>query len=263
MRPPSDTFGYFREIAAWTAWPGGLTAAMCSVASSPWTVAGFGNRCGKSSYGVWEDELRGPNIQRGLAQDLLLQLFTQRERPEFIEILLDVRYARTRPIRAEEGFMSDLLKAREILEQGLGRNAADVEINVGMTTNEKECSLHPQRAATVRQQDFQFREIDGDIIQINGIAIFVARPGKNRRTGMKHDRQVVGLCSAVNNLQFLDTVQIVIRKQKLVRRVNFDHANSESNNLFHIGQDVRGMSRMQASAGKQRLRIFLNVVRNT
>src|SRR5580704_8378414 len=207
MRPPSDTLDVFWEIAVGTERPGGLTAALCV----PRPLRGLSENSGIAgenprSDKVLADELRRPNTQRGLAQDLLLQLFTQRERPEIIEILLDVRYARTRPIRAEEGFMSDLLKAREILEQGLGRNAADVEINVRMTTNEKESSLHPEWAASVRQQDFQLREIDGDIIQIQGIAIFVARSGKNGRTGMKHDRHAIGLRRAVNNLQFLDTV---------------------------------------------------------
>src|ERR1700693_5676811 len=90
FQPPGYLQMFLGDCSLGTDWSGGRTAAMCRIASSPWTVAGFGNGCGNPrSYRVRADELRGPNTQRGLAQDLLLQVFTQRERPEFSEILLE------------------------------------------------------------------------------------------------------------------------------------------------------------------------------
>ena len=42
--------------------------------------------------------------------------------------------------------------------------------------------------------------------------------------------------------------------------MDFDHTNAKSQDLLHIRQDVRGVPRVQASAGNQALRIFLGVV---
>src|SRR5665811_1748321 len=109
-----------------------------------------------------------PNRQGGLRQNLLLNGFAERERPKFVEILLDVGYARPRPVRAEERFVRDLFKAREVFQQRLGRDAADVEIYVWMPPHEEECGLHPQRTPTVRQQDLQLREIDSHIVNVDG-----------------------------------------------------------------------------------------------
>jgi len=44
--------------------------------------------------------------------------------------------------------------------------------------------VHPQRPASVRQQNFQLGKIDGNIVDVDGIAIFIARAGKNRCAGM-------------------------------------------------------------------------------
>jgi hypothetical protein len=45
-------------------------------------------------------------------------------------------------------------------------------------------------------------------------------------------------------------------------RMNFDHLQAEAQDVFHIGQHVRGVPRMQAAAREQSLRIFLHIVGN-
>src|SRR5205823_13324836 len=72
----------------------------------------------------------------------------------------------------------------------------------------------------------------------------------------------VGLGGTIDDLQFFDPVLIVIGKKQLVRRMNFNQANAEADNLLHICQNIVGMPRMQAAAGDEPLGIFLNVVGN-
>ena len=52
------------------------------------------------------------------------------------------------------------------------------------------------------QQDFQFGEVDGDVVDVDGIAVFVAGAGEDRRSGMKHDRNAIGFSGAIDDLQF-------------------------------------------------------------
>ena len=102
----------------------------------------------------------------------------KRQRTKFLEVLLDVGDAGAGPIRAEQRLLRDLFQAREIFQQRLRRDAADVEINIGMSPHEKERRVHPERAAAVGQQNFQLGKIHRNIVDINRIAILVAAPGK-------------------------------------------------------------------------------------
>src|SRR5580704_7355138 len=95
-----------------------------------------------------------PDGERRLAENLLLQRLSQWQGKELVKILLDIRHARTWPVCAEKSLVSDLVEPRKVFEQRLRRDAANVEIEVGMSSNEKKCSLHPKRASTMRQQDF-------------------------------------------------------------------------------------------------------------
>src|SRR5882757_1073026 len=45
-----------------------------------------------------------------------------------------------------------------------------------------------------------------------------------------------------------------------MRRMDFDHADPQPQNLFHISQNICGVPRMQAAAREQSFRIFLHVV---
>ena len=64
----------------------------------------------------------------------------------------------------------------------------------------------------MRQQNFEFGEIDGNVVKIDGVAVLVARAGKNRRAGMEHDRDFVGFGGAVDDFEFFDAVQIIVRE---------------------------------------------------
>src|SRR5271154_1157927 len=149
---------------------------------------------------------RRPDTKRSFTQNLLLQFFAQRQRPEFIKVFLNIRHARTRPVRAKQSLVGNLFEAGKVLEQGFRRDAADIEIDAGMAANQKKRCLHPQGTASVSQQNFKLREIDGHIVDVNRIAIFVARPRENRRSRVKHYRHAIGFRSTINNFQFLHSV---------------------------------------------------------
>ena len=129
-----------------------------------------------------------------------------------------------------------------------------------MAADKKKRRLHPQRPASVRQQDFQLGKVDGNIVDVDGIAIFIARAGKNRCPGMKHHRDAVGLSGAVDDLQFVHSCQISVGKQKLVRGMDFDHTDAQPQELFHVSHDVGSMARVQTAAGNQPLRILFRVI---
>ena len=77
---------------------------------------------------------------------------------------------------------------------------------------------------------------------------------------MKHHRNAVGFGSAVDDFQFLDSVEIVVRKQQLMRRGDLDHANAKPQNVLNISHDVGGMPGMEAAAGDQPLGIVFNII---
>ena len=112
----------------------------------------------------------------------------------------------------------------------------------------------------MRQENLQPGKIDSHIIHMNGVAILVPGSGKNRRAGMEHYRNPIGLGRPVNDLQLLHAAQIFIGIKKLMRRMDFDQPNSQPQQLFHVSQNVAGMPRMQTAARNQSLPIFLTVV---
>src|SRR5215470_3367013 len=153
-----------------------------------------------------------PDRKCSSAENLLFGRVRQRQPAKLLEILFDLGHARTWPISTEQGLMCDLLQPREILQQALRWNAADVEINVGVPPHEKERRVCPQRTTTMREQDSQLGEIYGDIVNKYGIAVLVARTGKDRSTGVEHDGNAVRLGSAVDDFKFLHSSEIVVRK---------------------------------------------------
>src|SRR5580692_13166638 len=103
-----------------------------------------------------------------------------------------------------------------------------------MAAEQEERGVHPQRASAVREQNFHLRKIDGYIVNINGIAIAVAGSVKDRRAGMEHDRNSVRFSSAIDHFQFSYAILIAIGKQKLVGRMNFDHADFEPQKVLDV-----------------------------
>src|SRR5208282_1115146 len=65
----------------------------CGNATFPYTPKTFQLPCGVG--------LVRPNLERCLAQNLLLQALVERQGAEFVKILLNIGHARSRPIRAE------------------------------------------------------------------------------------------------------------------------------------------------------------------
>src|SRR5262249_59615714 len=120
--------------------------------------------------------------------------------------------------------------------------------------------MHPQRPPTVRQQDLELWKIDCDVVDINGITIFIARAGEDRCAGVKHHGNSIRLGSAINDFQFLNAAEVVIGVEQLVGRMNFDHANPESENLLYVGQDIGRVPRVQTTAGDQSSGTLLHVV---
>src|SRR5271169_935068 len=131
-----------------------------------------------------------------------------------------------------------------------------------MAPNEEEGGLHPQGTAAVGEQYFELRKINGDVIDVDGVAVFVAGAGKYRCAGVKHDGDAVGFGSAVDDFEFLHAVEIVVRKKQLVRGMNFDHPDAKPENLFDIGEHVRGVTRVQTAAGEQSPGVSLHIIGN-
>src|SRR5689334_18571696 len=81
--------------------------------------------------------LRRPDLQRGLAEDLLLHRRGQGEFLELVQVLLDVRNAGAGPVRPEQRLVRDLFQSREVLQQYFGRDAADVKMHVAMAAQQE------------------------------------------------------------------------------------------------------------------------------
>src|SRR5579863_7060391 len=129
-----------------------------------------------------------------------------------------------------------------------------------MAAQQEERGLHPQRAPAVGKQDFHLRKIYGNIVNVNGITVAVASPVKNRSPGVEHNRNSVGLGGSVDHFQFGNSILIVVGKQKLVRRVNLNHADLEPQKLLDVGQNVLAVTGMQAAARDQTPGVFLDVI---
>ena len=114
----------------------------------------------------------------------------------------------------------------------------------------------------MRHQNFQPGKIDGHIVQINRVAKLVPRRRKDRRPGMDHHRNSIGLCCAINRLQFFHAVQVIIGIKQLVRRMDLDQPDAQAHELVHFFLDIQRVPRMHAAARKLPLRIFLAIIRH-
>ncbi len=86
-------------------------------------------------------------------------------------------------------------------------------MNVAVAAQEEERGLHPYGTTAVRHQDFQFREVDSNVIQINRVAKFVARVGEDRGPGMDHYRNSVRLRGPIQYGQFLYAIHVIVGEQ--------------------------------------------------
>ena len=95
------------------------------------------------------------------------------------------------------------------------------------------------------EQNFHLRKIDGDIVNVNWIPVAIAGAVKNRCAGVEHDRNSIGLGGPVDDFEFGHAILVVVGKQKLVGRVNLDHADLKPQNVLDIGQNILAVTRVQ------------------
>src|SRR6476469_6284050 len=124
-----------------------------------------------------------PDAPRRFSKYLLFDSVAQRQGAKSIQVLLDIGHSRAGPIRAEQGLASDFFQARKIFEQRLGRNAADVEINIGMAAHQEERRVHPERTAPMGQKDSHSGKVHCYVVNVHGVTELIARPWKDGRAG--------------------------------------------------------------------------------
>ena len=71
----------------------------------------------------------------------------------------------------------------------------------------------------MRQENLELGKVHRNIIDVDRIAVLVARSGKHRCACVKHHRDAISLSRSVDDLQFLHAGQVVIGEKKLVRRM--------------------------------------------
>src|SRR5438105_14666971 len=112
-------------------------------------------------------------------------------------------------------------------------------MHIRMAAREEECSFAVKRAAGVSEHDFQFRKVDGNIIDRHRIGEDISRPRKHRRAGVKHHRNAAGLAFAIDIAELR-----IVWRELLMRRMNFDHSDTEIEDAYRFGTRVARMSRM-------------------
>ena len=90
----------------------------------------------------------------------------------------------------------------------------------------------------MREQNFQLGKIDSNVIDIDGIAVFVACAREDGRASVEHDGHSVSFRGAINDLELFHASKVIVRKEQLVRGMDLDHANAELQDLLDIGEDV-------------------------
>src|SRR5437016_7645105 len=79
---------------------------------------------------------------------------------------------------------------------------------------------------------------------------------------MHHYGNSILLRHTIDRFQLFHTVQIIVGIEQLVGRMHFDHAYAEANKMFHVSLDIAGVTRINAAARNQPLRVFLYIVGN-
>src|SRR5947209_19246413 len=102
------------------------------------------------------------------------------------------------------------MQAREVLQQRLRRYPADIQVHVFVASDEEEGSVHPEGAPTVCQQDAEFGEVHGYVVEVDGIAVLVARAGEDGGAGMEHDGDAVPLRFEIDGLQLAVAVEVLV-----------------------------------------------------
>src|SRR5467141_3447472 len=86
-------------------------------------------------------------------QDPFLRPPRQGERPHPFDFLEDTGDPGAWPVGSEHDLAGDFLESREPLQESLGRDARDVEVQLRMAAEQVEGRVAPKRSAAMRHQD--------------------------------------------------------------------------------------------------------------
>src|SRR5712692_10429166 len=181
-----------------------------------------------------------------------LHLLGKGQRQELLDVPLDFRNAGPRPIRAPEHFVGDLFDPREIIQEFLRRDAGDVHVHILVAADQEESLFHPERAATVGENDGEIRKINADIIAEYGLRVDVPCAGKDRSAGMNHDRKMMDLRALVNGSKRTETVAVGVRRNRLMARMQLERANAESCDAVHFRAGIGDRARVHGAKGQKR-----------
>ena len=173
-----------------------------------------------------------------VVEDFLFGGGGEREGLEFGDVLVHLVYAGAGPVGAPEDFVGDFFDAGEIFEELLRGDAADVHVEVFVAADEEEGFGHPDGAAAVGEDDREVGEVDANVVAEDGLGVGVAGAGEDAGAGVNHDGEAVVLGALVDFAEFGVAVEIGVRSEGLVGRVDFYGADAEFGDAVDFGAGV-------------------------
>src|SRR5580704_7655758 len=191
----------------------------------------------------WRKNDRGRSLAgekgRGVVvEDFLFCGGGERKGLELGYVLVHLVYAGAGPVGAPEDFVGDVFDAREIFEELLRGDAADVHVKIFVAADEEESFGHPDGAAAVGKDDREIGEVDADVVAEEGLGVDVARAGEDGCAGVNHDGEAVVLGTLVDFAEFGVAVEIGVGRQGLVRWMYFYGADAEFGDAVDFGAGV-------------------------
>jgi hypothetical protein len=170
---------------------------------------------------------------------------------EFGDVLGHLVYAGAGPVGAPEDFVGDVFDAREIFEELLRGDAADVHVEIFVAADEEEGFGHPEGAAAVGEDDGEVGEVDADVVAEHGLGVDVAGAGEDGGAGVNHDGEVVVLGAFVDFAELGVAVEIGVGRERLVGRVDFYGADAEFGDAIDFGAGVGDGAGVDAAEGDE------------
>ena len=127
---------------------------------------------------------------------------------EFGDVLVHLVDAGAGPVGAPEDFVGDVFDAREIFEELLRGDAADVHVEIFVAADEEEGFGHPDGAAAVGEDDREIWEVDADVVAKDWLGVGVAGAGEDARAGVNHDGKAMMLGALVDFTELRVAVKV-------------------------------------------------------
>ncbi len=131
-----------------------------------------------------------------------------------------------------------------------------------MATDQEKGFLHPQRAATVREDKDQFWKIDRHIIAKDRLGINIARAREDGRARMNHDGQSHCLRALIHRRKGTKAVSIGVGRNGLMTGMELEGPNPEFCDAIHFPADIRDGFRMNGAESEQAARRDRTVLRD-